>query len=178
MYELTLTNYEVTRMFEGMVRSWFAGVKADYNDFIKAMLLDDLDAMNAYMNRVALTSFSYFDTGKSPSGEEPERFYHGFVLGLMVDLQDRYVITSNRESGFGRYDVMFEPKNSQKDDAIILGFKVFNKRRENSLEDTVEEALRQIDKKQYAEGLAEKGIPKERIRKYGFAFEGKNVLIG
>ena len=178
MYELTLTNYEVARMFEGMVRSWFAGVKADYNDFIKAMLLDDLDAMNVYMNRVALTSFSYFDTGKSPSGEEPERFYHGFVLGLMVDLQDRYVITSNRESGFGRYDVMFEPKNPQKDDAIILEFKVFNKRRENSLEDTVEEALRQIDKKQYAAGLVEKGIPKERIRKYGFAFEGKNVLIG
>ena len=178
MYELTLTNYEVARMFEGMVRSWFAGVKADYNDFIKAMLLDDLDAMNAYMNRVALNSFSYFDTGKSPSGEEPERFYHGFVLGLMVDLQDRYVITSNRESGFGRYDVMFEPKNPQKDDAIILEFKVFNKRRENSLEDTVEEALRQIDKKQYAAGLVEKGVPKERIRKYGFAFEGKNVLIG
>ena len=178
MYELTLTNYEVARMFEGMVRSWFAGVKADYNDFIKAMLLDDLDAMNAYMNRVALNSFSYFDTGKSPSGEEPERFYHGFVLGLMVDLQDRYVITSNRESGFGRYDVMFEPKNPQKDDAIILEFKVFNKRRENSLEDTVEEALRQIDKKQCAAGLVEKGIPKERIRKYGFAFEGKNVLIG
>ncbi|MCI6995420.1 MAG: ATP-binding protein [Eubacterium sp.] len=178
MYELTLTNYEVARMFEGMVRSWFAGVKADYNDFIKAMLLDDLDAMNAYMNRVALNSFSYFDTGKSPSGEEPERFYHGFVLGLMVDLQDRYVITSNRESGFGRYDVMFEPKNPQKDDAIILEFKVFNKRRENSLEDTVEEALGQIDKKQYAAGLVEKGVPKERIRKYGFAFEGKNVLIG
>lgn len=178
MYELTLTNYEVTRMFEGMVRSWFAGVKADYNDFIKAMLLDDLDAMNAYMNRVALNSFSYFDTGKNPSGEEPERFYHGFVLGLLVDLQDRYVITSNRESGFGRYDVMFEPKNPQKDDAIILEFKVFNKRRENSLEDTVEEALRQIDNKQYAAGLMEKGISKDRIRKYGFAFEGKNVLIG
>lgn len=178
MYELTLTNYEVTRMFEGMVRSWFAGVKADYNDFIKAMLLDDLDAMNAYMNRVALNSFSYFDTGKNPSGEEPERFYHGFVLGLLVDLQDRYVITSNRESGFGRYDVMFEPKNPQEDDAIILEFKVFNKRRENSLKDTVEEALRQIDKKQYAAGLMEKGISKDRIRKYGFAFEGKNVLIG
>ena len=109
---------------------------------------------------------------------EPGRFYHGFVLGLLVDLQDRYVITSNRESGFGRYDVMFEPKNPQEDDAIILEFKVFNKRRENSLEDTVEEALRQIDKKQYAAGLMEKGISKDRIRKYGFAFEGKNVLIG
>lgn len=178
MYELTLTNYEVLRMFEGIVRSWFSGAKADYNDFIKAMLLDDIDAMNEYMNRVALTTFSYFDTGKNISWEEPERFYHGFVLGLMVDLQDRYTITSNRESGFGRYDLMFEPKNPKADDAIILEFKVFNKRREQSLEDTVQSALLQITEKQYTSLLIAKGIPKEHIRTYGFAFQGKNVLIG
>lgn len=177
MYELALTNYEVERMFESMVRRWFAEVKSDYNDFIKAMLLDDLDAMNAYMNRVALGTFSYFDTGKNPLGEEPERFYHGFVLGLLVELQDRYVITSNRESGFGRYDVMFEPKNPEKDDAVILEFKVFNARREKSLEDTADAALRQIEERQYAAQLEMRGIEKERIRSYGFAFRGKNVLI-
>lgn len=176
-YELALTNYEVRRMFEGMVSGWFAGAKADYNDFIKAMLQDDIDAMNAYMNRVALNMFSYFDTGKRPSGEEPERFYHGFVLGMIVELQGTYMITSNRESGFGRYDVMLEPKNKERDSAFILEFKVFNERREHSLEDTAQEALRQIKEKGYEASLIAKGIPEERIRKYGFAFKGKEVWI-
>lgn len=177
-YELTLTNYEVKRMFYAMVRGWFQDAQLDYNDFVKAMLQDDLDAMNEYMNRVALKTFSYFDTGNRPSGAEPERFYHGFVLGMIVDLQSRYVITSNGESGFGRYDIMLEPRNLQEDDAIILEFKVFNRRRENSLEDTVNSALNQIEKMRYAEKLVERGIPKERIRRYGFAFRGKEVLIG
>ena len=178
MYELTLTNYEVARMFQGMVRSWFSTAKADYNDFIKAILLGNIRAMNAYMNRVALSTFSYFDTGKNPSWEEPERFYHGFVLGLMVDLQDRYVITSNRESGFGRYDVMLEPKNPEKDDALILEFKVHDPIDEDNLQDTVKKALSQIEEKQYTAGLMARGIPQEKIRCYGFAFQGKRVLIG
>ena len=177
MYELALTNYEVQRMFEGMVRGWFSGVKAPRNAFIKALLAGDRKAMNVYMNQVALHTFSYFDTGKNPSYEEPERFYHGFVLGLIVDLQNRYVITSNRESGFGRYDVMLEPKNSE-DDAIILEFKVHDSEDEDSLKDTVQSALRQIEEKQYAAQLIARGIPKERIRSYGFAFRGKEVLIG
>lgn len=177
-YELTLTNYEVERMFNIMVRGWFKDSGTDYNDFIKAMLLDDLDAMNEYMNRVALKTFSYFDTGNRPSGEEPERFYHGFVLGLIVDLQNRYFICSNQESGFGRYDVVLEPKNPGEDDAIILEFKVRNKRREGSLEETVQAALQQIVEKQYAARLIARGIPKTHIRSYGFAFEGKMVLIG
>ena len=138
----------------------------------------DIDAMNEYMNRVALKTFSSFDTGKKASEDaEPERFYHGFILGLLVSLQNRYVITSNRESGFGRYDVVLEPI-SDCDDAIIMEFKVFNSRREKNLEDTLKNALQQIEDKKYEMNLLARGIPENRIRKYGFVFEGKCVLIG
>ncbi len=177
-YELALTNYEVKLMFRNMVSGWFAGNLSDYNDFVKALLCGDVDAMNEYMNRVASETFSFFDTGKRVSGKaEPERFYHGFVLGLIVELEDRYVITSNRESGFGRYDVMLEPRKAGLD-AFIIEFKVYNPKKDASLEDAVKAALVQIEEKKYEEALVGKGIPEERIRKYGFAFEGKTVLIG
>ena len=195
-YELEITNFEVRMMFRNMVRKWFSGAGTVYNDFIKALLVDDIRAMNVYMNKVALTTFSYFDTGNRPSGAEPERFhgveattkglkepnpsvcfYHGFVLGLMVELADRYVLTSNRESGFGRYDVMLEPRR-QEDDGIILEFKVQDPEEEKELADTVKAALDQIEEKQYETMLVEKGVPRERIRKYGFAFRGNTVMIG
>ena len=181
-YKLTLTNREVHIMFESMILDWFSG-NDDYNDFIKALLLGDVKAMNTYMNRVTQEMFSYFDTGKS-NRSEPERFYHGFVLGLMVELADRYVVTSNRESGFGRYDVMLEPRripmaaSEGGDNAIILEFKVQDEEEERELADTVSQALRQIEEKNYQASLIAKGIPRECIRKYGFAFCGKKVLIG
>ena len=140
--------------------------------------MKDVDAMNEYMNQMSLELFSSFDTGKRASKKaQPERFYHGFVLGLMVDLQREYMVISNRESGFGRYDVVIEPKNPEKNPAIIIEFKVFNTKREASLEDTVQAALAQIEEKRYDAALLAKGIPEDRIYKYGFAFEGKTVLI-
>ena len=176
MYELALTNGEVMDMFYGMVRGWFSIAKNDYNDFIKALLLQDVDEMNEYMNRVALSTFSFFDAAGGASTDAPERFYHGFVLGLLVDLQGEYVITSNRESGFGRYDVMLEPMDRAKD-AFILEFKV-KKAKEKTLEDTLASAHAQIEKKKYAASLIERGFCDEKIHKYGIVFDGKQVLIG
>ena len=179
-YELSLTNKEVRVMFRQMIEEWFAQYTPYYNDFVKALILGDKKAMNVYMNRVALATFSCFDTGGRPSEyAEPERFYHGFVLGLMVELGGEYVITSNRESGFGRYDVMLEPcANASDRDPILIEFKVYDPEDEKTLQDTVDAALRQIEDKRYGAALETKGFAADRIRKYGFAFQGKNVLIG
>ncbi|MBQ3165370.1 MAG: AAA family ATPase [Lachnospiraceae bacterium] len=176
-YKLMLTNGEVRRMFYSMVHDWFMETESDYNDFVLAMFCNDIEEMNAYMNKVTRIMFSYFDTGRNAEEAEPERFYHGFVLGLMAELSGEYVVTSNRESGFGRYDVMLEPCDKSKK-AYILEFKVHKPKREKTMEETVENALKQIEEKQYEADLIARGIPKENIYKYGFAFRGKEVLIG
>ena len=177
-YYLKITNHETMLMFENMIEDWFTEEESAYGNFKEALLAGDLDYMNQFINQVALQTFSSFDTGKKPSEElEPERFYHGFVLGLIVDLAGKYRITSNRESGFGRYDVIMEPLEENLD-AIVMEFKVQNTAKEKSLEQTVQNALRQIEEKQYDTELLARGITKERIRHYGFAFRGKKVLIG
>lgn len=178
IYRLALTNYEVQKMFRRMIGEWFGSVSSKYNGFIQALLEDDVDYMNEYMNQIALKTFSSFDVGnKSSNDAEPERFYHGFILGLMVDLSDQYRITSNRESGLGRYDVVMEPLK-ENGNAYVLEFKVHRPRKEKDLEETVQNALKQIEDKQYDTELLARGIPQNRIRHYGFAFEGKTVLIG
>ena len=210
IYGLKLTNLEVERMFEVMIEQWFGKEKFNYNGFVKSLLNGDIESMNEYMNRVTRGVISYFDTGKTPSDEEPERlascydcrgvangsslnccsnlyamteksshFYHGLVLGLMVDQVDNYILSSNRESGFGRYDIMLEPidKNNDKLPGIVIEFKVFNPKKEDTLEETVENALRQIKEKDYDAELIKRGVKEENIQHYGFAFRGKEVLI-
>lgn len=179
-YTLSLTNMEVRSMFADMVKSWFCGsTERAYNNFIKALLADDVDAMNEFMNKVALHSFSSFDIAKNASDDDaPERFYHGFVLGLMVELAGRFTITSNRESGFGRYDVILTPTNRERDYAYIIEFKVHKPLKEKDLEETVANALSQIEEKQYEAELTARDFSPERIKKFGFAFKGKECLIG
>lgn len=179
-YTLALTNLEVKKLFHKMIKGWFGdNAQLPYNDFIKALILDDVDSMNEFMNRIALCSFSNFDTAKGASGNDaPERFYHGFVLGLMVELAGRFRIMSNRESGFGRYDIMLVPVDQEKDNAYIIEFKVHKPAKEKGLEETVKHALNQIEEKQYAVQLILEGMRPDQIRKYGFAFAGKTCLIG
>lgn len=177
-YHLQITNLETLSMFSGMFSGWFERSKSVYNGFIRALLKDNKKEMNVYMNEVALTTFSSFDSGKHPSNRmQPEKFYHGFVLGLLVELREEYEVKSNNESGLGRYDVMLIPKN-KKEHSIIMEFKVHDPDEEQSLEDTVKSALKQIEDKKYDTELFMRGIEKECIYHYGFAFEGKHVLIG
>lgn len=179
-YHLSITNLETRSMFSNMFKGWFRGSASNYNAFVSALLKGSVREMNVYMNEVALSTFSSFDAGTQPSERsQPERFYHGFVLGLLVELRDIYEVKSNRESGFGRYDVMLIPKkDDRKYNAIILEFKVFDSYDESTIEDTVKSALKQIEEKSYDTELMARGIEKDRIRHYGFAFEGKRVLIG
>ena len=178
-YHLSITNLETVSMFSNMFKGWFDSDSSNYGEFVQALLKGRLREMNIYMNDVALSTFSYFDVGTQPSERsQPERFFHGFVLGLLVELRDIYEIKSNRESGYGRYDVMLVPKgDDRKYNAIIMEFKVYDSYDESTLEDTAQSALRQIEEKNYDAELIARGIEKERIRHYGFAFQGKKVLI-
>ncbi len=177
-YHLKITNLETLGMFTGMFKGWFSASDCNYNAFVQALLQGNLKEMNVYMNDVALVTFSSFDTGRHPSGKtQPERFYHGFVLGLLAELRDRYVLKSNRESGYGRYDVMLIPRDFA-EQAYVLEFKVHDPEEEESLQETVQAALMQMQEKQYDAELSELHIKSNQIHHYGFAFEGKKVLIG
>ena len=170
-YHLCITNLETKSMFLTMFRDWFASAGAAYQGLIRALMGHDLEALNYYMNKTTTTVFSFFDV----ADKEPEKFYHGFVLGLLADQMDQYEIRSNRESGFGRYDIMMIPRQNAKP-AVVIEFKVKNK--EKTLEETVQSALQQITAKNYDAEILDRGIEPERIYHYGFAFEGKEVLIG
>ena len=177
-YRLRLTNFEVSIMFRNMILNWFDEDES-FNEFIIAMFKGDVSGMNYYMNKVALNTFSYFDVGNGPSEKsEPERLFHGFVLGLMVDKAKDYHLLSNRESGFARYDVVMEPEEKNRP-AVIMEFKVQDEKynKEDSLEETAQNALLQIEGLKYETALLSNGIKKENILKYGFAFRGKECLI-
>lgn len=174
-YELALTNYEVRLAFEKLVKKWFDGSYDNYKGLMRKLLEGDLESLQYYMEKVTRQTFSFFDVGnESTETERTEQFYHGFTLGLIADLNNTHVVTSNRESGFGRYDVCIEPNDVSKD-GIIIEFKIFDPKKEKTLEETARRALKQIEDRKYETALKAKGI--KTVRRYGFAFKGKEVLI-
>ena len=117
-----------------------------------------------------LDNISYFDV----SGNEPEKVYHAFVLGMLVSLGDKYEINSNKESGYGRYDVMIIPKDTSKL-GIIIEFKKIKDKNTKTIEKGTEEALNQIEENQYERELKKRNI--EKILKLAIVFKGKNIKI-
>ena len=181
---LTLTNHESLLCFTEMVRQWFVDNSEDYMEkFAKALLSDDLEEMNWQMTEIVHLCISVFDTGNKSSRKnpQPENFFHGLATGLLTCLLGRFALSSNRESGYGRYDLCLEPLDKTKHPfAYILEFKVFSvKDHDHNLEDTAIRARKQIDDKRYDSGLLAKGYLSEEIRKYGIGFRGKDVrLVG
>ena len=177
---LELTNREVQVTFDRMVKGWFQDASDDYDDLCTAILAGDAETATDCLAEVVYACASSFDVAGRPSRRSaPERFYHGLVLGLLAKLRGRYSVESNRQSGYGRYDVALVPTDGATgtDSAAVIEFKVFDPRHEETLEDTCARALAQIEDKRYVAGLVERGISRERIHVYGMGFRGKECLV-
>lgn len=179
---ICLTNHEAALSLSKMVRAWFNTRAGNFmTSFAQALLNDDLREMNETMQQVVLLCASSFDSGVKPAekGVQPENFFHALTLGMLTCLSDDYRVTSNRESGFGRYDVSIEAADPAKHPfAAILEFKVFDESTgDRNLNDTARRARKQINEKAYYTDLLARDIPSAVIRKYGFGFRGKEVAI-
>lgn len=172
VYKVKLPNYEIKNLFEGIIRDWFSN-KVIGNDL--RSILNDLVTLNLYEFErkfivLVRQMFSFMDVGENTA----ENFYHAFVLGMLVGLKGTYYVNSNRESGFGRYDIMLEPKDKN-GNSFIIEFKVLDDMLETTIEQTIENAKKQIIEKRYEENLIERGF--KNITKIVFAFKGKDVKM-
>ena len=175
-YALSIVNHEVMEMMDDLVLDWFStNGDTAYEDFISAMVACDAEGMNETLARLSLELMGSADTATGENSKDAENFHHGFVLGLLASTRNRFVVTSNRESGKGRYDIMMEPLDKTKDQGIIIEFKVFNPKKEKDLEGTCQRALQQIEDKKYDIELKKHGI--QRIAKFGIGYSGKDVLV-
>ncbi|MCT4618794.1 MAG: ATP-binding protein [Marinisporobacter sp.] len=168
---LKIPNIEVVYLYEEIILSWFKGsINTDkFHILLKSLITGDIETFEEILSEYLIKSASYFDI------DESEKFYHAFVLGILVALSDTYEVRSNRESGYGRYDIMMIPKNKE-DLGIVIEFKKVRKRRKETLELAVENALKQIVEKNYKQELLDLGV--KNILEMGVAFEGKEVLVG
>ena len=170
IYRVKTPNYEINLLFKQIVNEWFRN-KVPGNDL--RLILNDLvtlklDEFKKKFKVLVEEMFSFMDVGKNTA----ENFYHAFVLGMLVGLKDSYYVNSNRESGYGRYDIMLEPKDKN-GNSFIMEFKVLKNGEEKTLKETIENAKRQIEEKKYEESLKERGF--KNITKMVYAFNGKEV---
>ena len=174
IYQLSLTNKEVCDAFSKNIKQWFEGCSGNaYGEFLGALIRADVDTLNETLNDILTQTISNFD----PSGKDPEKFYHGFVLGLLVSLRDKYIVTSNGESGYGRYDVILEPRHNASVVPVIMEFKSVKSKAKDALLLGASDALEQIKNRHYATDLVKRGWSAADIVCLGFAFRGKKVLI-
>ena len=174
--DVSVTNKEVMSMFRTQIIAMFSNGNIAYENFTRALIRHRTWDMIGVMEDIAEYSMSYFDTAKNTGKHAPENFYHGLVLGLIVSMRKEYRIVSNRESGEGRYDIAIYPFDKTKD-AYILEFKVLNEHREKTVQETAQNALKQIRTRNYEADLLAYGIPADHIYKLGFGFLGKKVWV-
>ena len=172
IYKVKIPNYEIKFLFQNIIREWFNDkvIGNNLNTILKDLITLNLEEFEEKFKQLVIEMFSFMDVGKNTA----ENFYHAFVLGMLVGLKDSYYVKSNRESGFGRYDIMLEPKDKN-ENSFVMEFKVYKEEKEKTIEDTIENAKKQIEERKYAEDLEERGYTK--ITKMVFAFKGKEVKM-
>ena len=172
VYKVKIPNYEIKFLFQNIIRDWFNDkvIGNNLNTILKDLVTLKLDEFEQKFKVLVRQMFSFMDVGENTA----ENFYHAFVLGMLVGLKDNYYVKSNRESGYGRYDIMLEPKDKN-GNSFIMEFKVYREEKEKDINDTIENAKKQIEERKYEENLQEKGFT--NITKMVFAFRGKEVKM-
>ena len=172
IYKVKLPNYEIKLLFQQIITEWFRNkvIGNDLKSILKDLITLNLKEYEKKFVVLVREMFSYMDVGENTA----ENFYHAFVLGMLVGLKDTYYVNSNRESGYGRYDIMLEPKD-KKGNSFIMEFKVLEDKEEKTIEDTIENAKKQIKEKGYEQNLKERGF--NNITKMVYAFKGKEVKM-
>ena len=172
IYKVKIPNYEIKFLFQNIIREWFNDkvIGNNLNTILKDLVTLNLEEFEEKFKQLVIEMFSFMDVGENTA----ENFYHAFVLGMLVGLKDSYYVKSNRESGFGRYDIMLEPKDKN-GNSFVMEFKVLEDEEEKTIEDTIENAKKQIEERKYEEILQEKGF--KNITKMVFAFKGKEVKM-
>ena len=171
-YKVKIPNYEIKALFQNIIRDWFKDkvIGNDLNSILKDLITLNLEEFEEKFKILVTQMFSFMDVGVNTA----ENFYHAFVLGMLVGLKDSYYVNSNRESGLGRYDIMLEPKDKN-GNSFIMEFKVLEDKEEKTIEETIENAKKQIEEKRYEESLKEREFI--NITKMVFAFKGKEVKM-